>query len=406
MSTSKSPAPLTSQVLLPSRRGSTTVYVIAALVSLGTAAGVCAGALLWQPASAPEHGPRSVVIVLPPAAACHPSASNQACAPAEVDTATPEEPTQPEPAITPVHSDYALVFELDGHSYVAISTIDKPDVEGDEPLPPGTFPPHGPLRLVGDKSVPDGAIAALADNDLPADVAAWRGHRVVVDNRCQARVTDLALVGLISGSLDDFYWADGEPGEVEVAEAVLHYGNTVIAGRLAGCKVPGGIARSAHLPLAMPAIEIEDDEAAAVARAQLVASRLSREAQRAYAETGQEGTWWQAEERGITTKVIRHARTGEVLVSVHAAVDQGCGGANINIWGLYRVERSGAANVAVTALRLTDSAAIAAIERAVDLDGDGSFEFSGRTVDGDPVVVSAEGKTIRLLEIPFYGCPC
>jgi hypothetical protein len=90
-------------------------------------------------------------------------------------------------------------------------------------------------------------------------------------------------------------------------------------------------------------------------------------------------------------------------VSVHARRFESCGGPDINLWGLFRVDQAGQ----LTPVKLRPLAPLYSIERLVDLDGDGDFELIGRDWLGlERILTSSAGVELQRLRTPFFGCPC
>ena len=397
---------ISSQVLAPKRHMLPHGSLLAVAMSLCAVGALTGAAILGNHAlhaSKPEASTVNVVVMnkAPPTPEPVPIAQPAEPAPVEaVATPTPE----PEPTTPPVpkNAEYALVFDFDGQSYVAIDLVEQPSPWNEEDTTKAEFPAHGQLRLIGEPDYPNGVIASLEAKDLADDVAAWRDHPLLIDNRCDAKVTDFALIGLISG--EPIYFLD----EAEMkdkrkqAKAVLRYSNAVIAGRLDGCKVTGGIARSASLPLALQAQSVRDDDAIERARKLMLASDVSAKAQRTYQEdTGETRKWWTDEYLTKNDKIFRHPRTGKTLVSVQLGNDGGCGSPQINLWGLYEL----AADGQLKPLQVIDTGSTHSIDEAIDLDGDGTFEFLVDDYNA-ATVLSMDNKSLRVLERPFYGCSC
>jgi hypothetical protein len=295
-------------------------------------------------------------------------------------------------AAAPAADEIQLVFRADGASYMRLA-----DVERDED---GAlqWPRHGAPRLV----VEDGAmvaIAAVGDADVPAIHRAWAGKQVVVDGECRATVTGFAVVSRLSG---EPAYAGIEKPRWDAA-SVMHSGSQVLAARLDRC---GGVfARDAALaPVVIPE-PIRNERLAGAARSALIASPAGLEAKQSWDDfkpSDAEGAWW--EHTRIDAGVLRHPRTGETLVTVHAALDhEDCGGPDINVWGVYRAAADGTLSP-VHEVRLDP---LHSIERIIDVEGDGELELIGRTWLGDDLVLAGEDGSERdRLDMQFYGCPC
>lgn len=409
MTTPKQIQALSSQIL--NRRRLPAGSLLAIGMSLCAVASLTGAALIGNQlhAAHDNQGPSVNVIVLnkPP-----PTATLEAPMPAPAPLLVQAQPKpkpkpEPEPApAAPAGSEHAVVFNFDGQSYVAIESIQISDVYAEGKLPDDTYPKHGPLRMVGEPHYPDGVIASVDEYALDGDVLAWQNHPLVIAGTCRAEVTGFALISLISGEPDIYGGIEADTDKATRAERFLRFGNTVIAGRLSGCGSDNAIARSASLPAAIAAIAVDDKRAVAAAREQLLGSNLAFQAQRHYEEDGyHEGTpkkWWKAEKDAITSMTFRHPSTGQTLISMQAVVDHGCGGANIFIWGIYEVTAPGE----VEQVQLSAPENLMQVQRAIDIDGDGTFEFMGHDASNDPALIRATGEVLTTLETPFYGCPC
>lgn len=417
MNTNKSLQPLSSHILPPTRRLLPAGSMIAIALALVTVGSLSLAAMLGHSlVMHPPAQPSVQLIVMNKAPPERPEPTSLAATeplpdtqktPADAhpvtDARTTAEPVEP----LPRNSEYALVFEFDGHTYVAIDTVDKPDPWAEGPMPADVFPRHGALRVVGDPEFPSGVIASMQAADLDADVAAWQGHPLFIDNRCAGQVEDFALISLISGEPLAYLGPFDKPGQGglqgDLARALLRFGNTIIAGRVPQCgKKTSGVARSASLPVAIPAMVLTDDELVATAKDRFLSSKMADNAQRAFVENGLEGAFWRSEPDSLQTRVFRHPQTGQTLISIHAVVDYGCGGTDINLWGLYEVDATGE----VRERQLIDAQSILGVGEAIDIDGDGTFEFTAHDAGGDPALITMDGEILRVLESPFYGCSC
>ena len=289
-----------------------------------------------------------------------------------------------EPAQPVRSSELSLVFSADGATYVKLADLDAADL-----------PAHGPPRLVsGDFET---AIAAVKTRDLPAEHHAWIDRRVRVDGACEATVTGFAVVSRLVG---DTGYA-GVTDEHWTATSVLDLGSTVLAARLDGCN--GTFARDAALPAVLVPAQLENAKLATRARELLLASAPARNAQREWLELEQTGAWHESEDATIKTIVVRHPTTGVTWVSAHGVVFQGCGGPEINVWGLFRVQPDGT----LAAAQLRDLGELWSIDQLIDIDGDGELEIVGKPWLGlDTVVTRASGEELERLALAFFGCAC
>ncbi len=305
-------------------------------------------------------------LLLAPAASAEPIPDDQEARPA------------PEPG------ELAFVFTAGGSTWMRISDIDENQIP----------PPHGRPHL----HESEGAITAIAMLDpeqTPRRLRAWKGRRVVVDGRCSATVTGLAVVSRLVG--DPGYAPDGADDQWTAVSAFRN-GRQMIAARLDGCA--GSWARDAERsPVALPQ-SLKAARAVKAARADLLASAPAAEVAAEWRDAGLDGDW--RTRAAITGRAVRHPTTGVTWVFVHARLDGGCGDPEASFAGWYQVGDDGAlTRVAVQSLP------VHTVDQLVDLDGDGRFELLGKDSLGlDTILVDADGRAIDSLELPFYGCPC
>jgi hypothetical protein len=294
----------------------------------------------------------------------------------------------PAPSAQPLQSrELALVFSAGGASYMKLTEIG----ESAE-----IMPKHDKPLLVRDDGV-EAAIANVQLADVPQAYRRWQGRTVKVDNTCETTVTGFAVVSRLTGETG----YAGVDAETWSANHVIESGHVVLAARLAGCA--GTFARDAALPAVIVPRELSNEALVDQARAALIESAPAREAQIDYSEIVQSGNWWDAEGAQLSAKIVTHPTTGVTWVSMHGHIDEGCGGPQANVWGLFRVEADG--SLAAVQLRKLDG--LWSIDQLVDLENDGELEVIGKPWIGlDTVVVRASGEEIARLTVPFFGCPC
>ena len=240
------------------------------------------------------------------------------------------------------------------------------------------------------------AIAAVSPRDVPASTRAWLDREVIVDGNCRTRITGFAILARVAGAPE---YAPGSPG-AWTAHAVLAHGAPQLAARLAGCD--GTVARDASAPPPVVATEVDDRALARKARAKLLASGAAHDAQYVWEQAGERGAWQRSDLAEIATRVVQHPLTGARWVSVHAKVDAGCGGADINLWALYRVRDN-----ALEVVEQRELGDLWSIHQLVDIDRDGNLELVGSPWLGtDRVLVRTDGEELARVARPFYGCPC
>ncbi len=285
---------------------------------------------------------------------------------------------QPTPPPAP-SKELLFVFRAAGQTWVKLSD--------DEPR-------HGKRTLVED----DDATATVADvtaANLPATLRHWAGETITVDGTCTARITGFAVVTRLVGDpgyagLDDRKWTVRTAAEA---------GKSVLAARIDNC-AKGTFARRASLaPIVIPE-QLENPKLAEAARAALLASQAAQDAQTAWSENANDA--WH-DHATFTTRVLRHPTTKTTWVAIHAGGEHECGGADFNVWGLFRVGADGTLYPAVTRKLET----IYDVDHVIDVDNDGTFELVGRDWLGlSTVYGTIEGDEIERLEMPFHGCPC
>jgi hypothetical protein len=351
-------------------------YVSAIYMAVGL--GMLGGGIALVAAS-----PSAPVPALPPAAEIAEIAM-------AVPTPAPRTAVAASEAPAPVADTVQLLFRAGGATYMRLASVERDD-EGAI-----AWPRHGAPRLVTEGAA-EVAIAAVRDADMPAVHRAWAGKQVVVDGTCRATVTGFAVVSRLVG--DPGY--AGLEKERWDAASVMQTGAQVLAARLDRCS--GTFARDAALaPVVIPT-PIRDERLARTGKSALIASAAAAEVAREWAEHGSgiEGAWWDHAE--FSTTVLRHPRTGVTFVAVHAGTDFGCGGPDVNLWGLY----AAAADGALSPVHETRPGDLRAIDRIIDVEGDGELELIGRTWRGDDVMLTgADGAEQEHLDMQFYGCRC
>ena len=217
----------------------------------------------------------------------------------------------PVTAIDPRASELEMMLEVNHVSYLKLAEIGE---SGE------IMPAHGKAKLTageGEASV----VASLREADLPPSLRAWQGRKVVVDGTCQATVTGFAIVARLSG---DPSYASKDKWD---PASVLEQGAPIIAARLDHCT--GTYARDAALPAVIVPTVINDEDLAKVAQAQLIVSTPAAKVQADWLQQGRTGHWYDGAE--LKTLVVKHPKTGVTFVSVHANIDEGCGGPTGNV---------------------------------------------------------------------------
>lgn len=301
----------------------------------------------------------------------------------------PEVAVVRQPAPPPAASNQLLfVFRAGTDLYVTLSS--------DEPK-------HGKRRLIED----DGGattVAEVAPANLPAKFRGWEHKTFALDGGCTATVRGFAVVTRMVGSpgyagLDDETWN---------ATTAANAGTSQLAARLAvgqGCD-KALYARDASLAPIGELVELERPDLVDAARSALLASPASADAQTQWAG-GEELGWVNAgswiDSAQVTSFTVRHPKTGVIYVGLHAAIEHGCGGPDVNLWGLFRVERDG--RLVTVVARQLDT--LYSVDRVLDVDNDGTLELIGSDWLGlSTILTSARGEELDRLAIEFHGCPC
>jgi hypothetical protein len=277
--------------------------------------------------------------------------------------------------IAPPPSTVHLVFRAEGATYLKLRDADP-------------MPAHGRPVLHEASEASAWQTVSIADTD---DVPGWRGRIVTIDGTCQAKVIGFAVVARLTGSPD--YAGDFQTW---TADNVLATGAPVVAAQLDGCDT-GAIATTA-----IPLVVRSDDARAKQAREKLLASTVASDAQRTWRADKRKGDWFAADSATFETIVVRDA-AGVDHVSVTGRIDEGCGGPEIQIWGLYRVDGD-----ELVVLQQRALGEVRSISALLDLDDDGTLEVLGKSWLGNETILwrpTADEEVTRD-RVPFYGCPC
>lgn len=287
------------------------------------------------------------------------------------------------PAPPPV----SAVITVGGTSYMKLADLSA------------KLPRHGKPTL-SEQDYVSTSIASINDADVAPVHRAWKGETVIVDGTCHAAVVGFAVLARLTG---DTEYA-GEEHASWTAASVMRLGAPMLVARLDGCT--GTLARAASLsPLIVPQV-IVDKPLAAAAKKHLFASADATAARAAWAawetEMMQVSVHQPLDMGEVSTQVVRHPKTGETFVSVHATTGGGCGYPDISMWGLYRADADGKLTRIPTVI-----GELLEIDGFVDLEGDGQLEVLGRPWLGtERMVTRTTGDVVERLERPFFGCAC
>lgn len=290
---------------------------------------------------------------------------------------------QPAPPPTPSNQ-LLFTFQIGKDTYLKLSD--------DEPK-------HGKRVLVDENTV-----APVAAADLPVKFRGWGDKTFTLDGGCTATVKDFAVVTRMIGSpgyagLDDESWT--------VATAAKA-GTSQLAARLdvKGCE-KALYARDASLAPIVELEVLERPELVEQATAMLMTTAAADESHTEWTKYGADSPEYRKvswiEHANVNAMVRRHPTTGQVFVGIHAAVREGCGGPDINVWSLFRVTRDGKL-VLMHAERISS---LYSIEQMLDVDNDGKLELFGHDWLGlTNVLADAKGEPIDQLTMEFHGCAC
>lgn len=305
---------------------------------------------------------------------------------AEEVTADSEEPIHGLDQITDP-AELAMVFDLDGDTYVRLSE--------DE-----TATSHGTPHLISGDDV-TAVIAPVTVGALPPALRGWANRAVVVDGACEARVVGFAEISRVIGFASDptSYDEDGEPIPADdwTVESVREQG-VVLAAKLDRCD--GTWARAADWSPAAIVAKVDAPALERVAADDMVAM-FDSELADDWREQGGEGTWRDAAK--VTTSTWAHPLTEERWIFVQASHPGTCGEANIEKLAAYRVGADGQPRFVSELGGGHDT-----IEQVIDVDGDGQPELLMASEDDSTELVDLAGSGQQAIYIPHvsYGCGC
>jgi hypothetical protein len=319
-------------------------------------------------------------------------------APAESPRLTPVAPV-PRP-----ESELALSVPLAGATYVVLATA--PD-ELPEAQPRSSF------RLVREAGGRHAVLAPLAAEQLPAGAAGWRDAVVQLEGGCTARIAGFHLIGLLESPEALAAPAEGPRALLALVRDSVQL---VVAARLDGCTgvAAGAVARrgDGSGPRALAPVSSyrgpagEAMAAHAVLAAVLAADEAGKAAQRRWRAEGRSGAWLAGAE--LHVEVFHQPGSQRQLASVHAHLDEGCGGVEINEWALFELGGAAPRPLARRSFHHDGGGPhIESLERVVALDDGGQLGLVATDNLGfDRVLLDPEGAELRRLPVAFYGCGC
>lgn len=282
-------------------------------------------------------------------------------------------------------AEFAMVFSVDGDTYVQLSTEETAETTGR-------------ARLVEDGEGA-AAIAPVTVDALPEEYRAWAGRTVLVDGTCEAKVIGFAEVSRAAG--DASAVAFDHEDDAEAARWTverLRNANITLAARLDGCD--GTWARATTYSPSMIARGIDEPTLENAATADLLAD-AGDQVQQAWRESGGEGDWRDAVD--VTSSAYVHPATNERWIFVSAQVGGSCGEPGVSEMAVYRANADGT----VRRFAKLDYAG-AMLHQVVDVDGDGQPELVlGEPGDAQLADLANEHHT-SIYEPTYYseGCGC
>jgi hypothetical protein len=288
-------------------------------------------------------------------------------------------------------AEFALVFELEGTSYIRLSTELRATA-------------RGRARMIVEDGV-HAVVAPVAASALPGGLAnKWRDRTMLVNGTCEARVIGFAEVSRVSGdppgSEDYWFGSDDERPAKEptwTRESIVADNVTLVA-KLDGCS--GTWARGSDYERAQVAHSVSAPGLETEALADLLARTGEDPIQDEWKQMGRDGDWRDSIDVQATT--YEHPTTGEKWIFARAYKDGDCGEFSVSKMAAYRVGSSGKIH------RFTDlEFAGEPIEDVVDLDGDGQPELVLGGSNAAELVDLANTRHDSI-SVPFhhYGCGC
>jgi hypothetical protein len=306
------------------------------------------------------------------------------------DAITDDEPVRGHAPIEDL-AELALVFAVDGESYLRLSSDERASSRGTP-------------RMTEEAGV-FSVVAPVATSALPAHLRSWAGRTVLVEGSCRARVIGFAEVSRVAGDppgSDHYYYDDDDeaaPAEEPrwtVEDVVAS--NVVLAAQLDGCT--GTWARGEDYSPAAVVMAIEEPALEQAAVADLLARGEDDSYQQDWTSQGGEGDWRDAVD--VATHAYQHPLTGERWIFAQARHAGGCGDPSIGMMAAYRVTADGAVR------RFAElDFGYETVRGVVDLDGDGQPELLLGDGDTTELVDLANERHASIsVEHHFYGCGC
>ncbi len=314
-----------------------------------------------------------------------------------------EPPAVPEASKSPSasHADLSFVAHAGGRHFAILDRIEMQSRNEDTSAHKFPYPKN--TQLLGELDYPSGAVMPVNGASVPKAIQAWRGQRIVVDGKCEAEITNIVRLSLVNGSPD--YAVDASTNDkAAMLDYAVNFGAHYYAAELDECK-DGSWMRHAALAPAQVAVNAEiGDRVVAKARRDLVRSSFGKAASQRWKDAGQGGVWHKdSDDTGAAFMIhrVRHPVTGQKWLVLQSRADYGCGGADVNVLAIYRVNGE-----EIERHVIKEAGDLISVDKLIDADGDGTFELLGTYYLDGTALMTDQANLSYKLEVPFFGCPC
>ncbi len=285
-------------------------------------------------------------------------------------------------------------------------------LDGDLVIPAegGTPEPKGDITLQTDGDQWMTAAAELDESELDDEQLALKGQSFRTDEGCVGTLTGFHMVSRLEphfGTVQGWncQYVDGDcekASDEDRAAQIWESGERLLLGTIDGC-ASGSYAQPAARPDFPRGEVITDDKLRAQALkafAKLEDVSSQGEGEDWPEEVAKEAkTWWKGIE---VVQIFKHPVSGQILVSVMASTGNGCGDFTASGWQLWEA-RGGAL------LPIVFGSAPFAVEKGIDVDGDGVLELIGAGPGYGSQRELFDAKTLsslRSLSYRYADCPC